>query len=199
MIDPCKMPQVENDLVKKSLTIDMALLTHEHYDHISGINWLQESNIPIIANDACAKNIQDVRMNHSKFYQAFCAVQEHLRDDPIPNVKARRFHADKVFSGDQLMEWQGHTLLLFPTPGHSQGSICILFDDHILFAGDSLLRDKGAEFKILGGSMDQYESETLPRLRRLSPDVIVYPGHGSAFTLGEHYAIKAMVPTAKAR
>lgn len=38
LIDPCKMPQVENDLVKKSLTIDMALLTHEHYDHISGIN-----------------------------------------------------------------------------------------------------------------------------------------------------------------
>lgn len=196
-IDPCDLPQTRAYIAAQGLTVDMVLLTHEHYDHISGIDRVQEKGVPVVAGEACAKNLQDVRMNHSKFYKAFCSVQERLKDDPIPDVTAQRFHADQVFSGELTLSWQGHSLFLFPTPGHSQGSVCILLDSDTLFAGDTLLWDAGPEAEILGGSMEQYESIALPRLRQLSPKISVYPGHGQTFPLGEHPAIKNGAATSK--
>ena len=44
------------------LTIDYILLTHEHYDHISGVNtWKKATGALVLCSKACAENIQNQR------------------------------------------------------------------------------------------------------------------------------------------
>ena len=46
----------------KNLIIDKIILTHEHYDHISGVNYYKEKyNVPVLCSNACAKNIENPR------------------------------------------------------------------------------------------------------------------------------------------
>ncbi len=49
----------------------LVLLTHEHYDHISGINWLREnftdSAVEVVATEAAAGALQDPSQNLAKF------------------------------------------------------------------------------------------------------------------------------------
>lgn len=42
-----------------NLIIDKIILTHEHYDHISGVNdWKHLTNAPVLCSKTCGENIQ---------------------------------------------------------------------------------------------------------------------------------------------
>lgn len=168
--------------------VDRILLTHEHYDHISGTNALRERyDCPVLCSEACGQRIQSSTHNFSRYYEAYATVQT---GEPVPEgilpVEEYFTHADEVFSGEHQLSWQGHSLLLTETPGHSPGSICILVDGNLLFSGDTLLQGEVAVTRFPGGSRRQYEQVALPYLRALPDDTIVYPGHYGAFRLGEH-------------
>ena len=48
------------------------ILTHEHYDHISGVNWLREyfENVHILCSQACAEALPDSHKNLAAFSAA---------------------------------------------------------------------------------------------------------------------------------
>lgn len=168
--------------------IDYILLTHEHYDHISGTNALRERyRCPVVCSEACGQRIQNSTHNFSRYYEAYAAVQTgELMPDDLPAVDEYFTHADEVFLGQKTIAWQGHELVLTETPGHSPGSICILVDGKLLFSGDTLLRGDVAVTRFPGGSRRKYEHIALPYLRGLPGDTMVYPGHYEAFKLKEH-------------
>ena len=57
IIDPYNDEQVIQ--LFSGLTPDFMLVTHEHYDHISGVNAYKERfGIPLYANRLCDKNLQ---------------------------------------------------------------------------------------------------------------------------------------------
>jgi glyoxylase-like metal-dependent hydrolase (beta-lactamase superfamily II) len=71
------------------------------------------------------------------------------------------------------------------TPGHTEGSVCLLVDDErLLFTGDTLFRGSWGRTDLPGGSDDQMV-DSLARLGSLAADLRVLPGHGPGSTMGD--------------
>lgn len=160
------------------------LLTHEHFDHSSGVNRIRElcaSSCRVIAGETCSERIQDTKANLS----AYADVLAELGGKQIPEhwspfcCKA----ADITFVDRYAFRWMGHDVELFSTPGHSAGSCCIVLDD-MLFVGDKVL-ENNLMVKFPGSSKKLYRSVTLPLLEKLLQGnriTRVYPGHGDVMT-----------------
>lgn len=174
VIDPC----MDTSTVNPSITYDRIILTHEHYDHISGIDlWREKTGARVFCSRSCGENIKDPKKNTSQYFEAFCELQTWMPYEGGRTYDPFSSHADEVFEERTELEWQGHRLELFETPGHSEGSICILLDGTKLFAGDSLIPGRGPELRFPGGSRKRWKEKTLPILRELSPEIKVFPGH----------------------
>ena len=90
--------------------------------------------------------------------------------------------ADIVFSEQYTFLWEEHTVKLFYTPGHSDGSCCIVMDDDKLFVGDSILESR-LMVKFPCSSKKRYRDVTVPLLEDLLKKVEkVFPGHGDVMT-----------------
>jgi hydroxyacylglutathione hydrolase len=69
------------------------------------------------------------------------------------------------------------------TPGHTEGSVCLLAADaRRLFTGDTLFAGGWGRTDLPGGSQDQLV-ESLARLAGLPVELRVLPGHGPATTI----------------
>jgi glyoxylase-like metal-dependent hydrolase (beta-lactamase superfamily II) len=91
----------------------------------------------------------------------------------------------KVDDGDEISVGQCSFRFLH-TPGHTQDSMCILFDDRI-FTGDTLLIGGCGRTDLPGGSAEA-QWDSLRRLEALGNDIRVYPGHDyreAVSTLGD--------------
>jgi len=190
IIDPYDTPEFQKQVAAACDAIDRILLTHEHYDHISGTNALRERyGCQVLCSEICGSRLGNPAQNLSRYQEAYMVIQT---GEPMPKgllpIEEYFTHADETFSGKMEFIWQGHTMRLRETPGHSPGSICVLVDGKTLFSGDSLLRGDVAITRFPGGSRRQYEQVTLPWLRGLPRDTLVYPGHYEVFRLGDHPA-----------
>ena len=180
IIDPCQ----NIDCYVSSFDYDFIILTHEHYDHISGVNvWKDLTNAKVLCSQECSKLIQDPKKNFSHHFQAFAELQTMLDNSSIPYVEDYSCQADETFSDEYSINWCGHKLKLFETPGHSEGSSCLLIDDQYLFSGDTLFHNYETALRFPGGSKKKWENITKPKIKKLDDEIIVYPGHFEYFKL----------------
>ena len=71
------------------------------------------------------------------------------------------------------------------TPGHTQGSVCLLFAPlNLVAAGDTLFAGSIGRTDLWGGSMPQIMDSLRSKLLQLPDATVVYPGHGPATTIG---------------
>ena len=138
------------------LTIEAILLTHGHFDHVGAVRLVAE--------------------------EAGCKVYLCKEDTTLPE----RFTAGPLYYTDFYGE--GDTLTLadltfsvLHTPGHTPGSVSLLFGD-TLFSGDTLFKDSCGRVDLDGGNSTQ-ELASLKRLAELPGDYEVYPGHMDTTTL----------------
>jgi len=164
---------------KNFVTNVTVILTHEHFDHIYGLNYLR-NNFPcmVISSTLCSDNITDTKKNLSEYSDFMKQMNEELEKSKMDISPFICKPADIIFKYEINRVWMGHDLQLIQTPGHTQGSICVIFDGKIVFTGDSLLR-KQIITKLPGGSKKDYMNVTRKKLLTLSKQVeIVCPGHG---------------------
>lgn len=188
LIDPCI-----SDIEINCSCVDYILLTHEHYDHISGVNhWKERTNATVLCSKNCAKNISNPSKNLSKYFRQFCELQswigvseEYFDKFPSGDLEYQ-CEANEVFEGIKDFSWQGHEIKLIEIPGHSLGSTCILIDDEICFSGDSLLKDFPTECGLPGGSKKKWLNLGLPIMKSLPQNLVVYPGHLESFNLSDY-------------
>jgi hydroxyacylglutathione hydrolase len=70
------------------------------------------------------------------------------------------------------------------TPGHTEGSVCLLSDeDRILITGDTLFAGGWGRTDLAGGDTEAMV-ESLSRLGTLDSGLTVLPGHGQQSTIG---------------
>jgi len=187
VVDPYGGPEGLAFLGTHVESLDYAILTHEHYDHISGSNRVRELyGCPVVCSRACADRVGDPRTNMSRYWESLCQLRGCPADLPPDLSMDYRASADLTFEGQWEFGWQGHRLLLRQTPGHSPGSLCVLVDGGILFSGDSLTGEFPTTLRFPGGSRRVFREETLPWLRSLPGSVMVYPGHFEPFQLGSY-------------
>ena len=167
------------------------ILTHEHYDHISGVNWLKENfeNVCVLCSQLCADALDNPCRNLSEFWEVlFIGKEEEIREC-VKNMNIQPYYckADETFEGEYEFIWQEHKVFLKETPGHSKGSICILVDEKILFSGDTLVTGHETILRLPGGSKKDFAGITLPYLESLDKEIMVYPGHGEPQKLKQFF------------
>ena len=180
VIDP-----FEDVQAAKGLTVDTILLTHEHYDHISGVNaWKEATDAPVLCSKVCADNIQNPRMNLARHFREFCELQTWIELKEIPKSNPDYFcSADIVFEDKMTLKWQGHEFSLFEIPGHSLGSIGIMLDGTDFFSGDSLTENGRIELRMPGGSLKKWMETGRRRMELIPEGTRVWPGHFDSFLL----------------
>ncbi|MDO4922011.1 MAG: MBL fold metallo-hydrolase [Phascolarctobacterium sp.] len=186
VIDPYYDEEVERLMQNK--IIDLMLVTHEHYDHISGVNQFKRYfGCKLLANSKCNCNCQKPTKNFSKYFEAYYEFQGGLKK---PNFFFENDYvccADEIFDESICFQWQGNELYLKQIPGHSEGGNFIFLNMEILFSGDILLDENVPAAKFPGGDPKAFKEITLPYINSLSSDLLVYPGHGESFILNRYY------------
>lgn len=190
IIDPFVCESAFDDLNRENIEIDYVILTHEHYDHISGVNWIKNRypNCSVICSLNCAKGVSDPKINYSRYFDSFAELISFGEDRVIKTkVEDYACYPDMTFEKEDLIEWQGNKIILNETPGHSRGSIFINVDDKLLFSGDTIFKDFPIQTKFIGGSIKDFNMITKPFINTIQKDIRVMPGHLGSFFLNESY------------
>lgn len=165
------------------------LLTHGHYDHISGIKWLKDKvNADVFCQRKCAERIANNKKPLSRLVAMVLAQEDkvdggHRYQDFKVSYKPFAVVADKTFDKEDKLKFGSLDIEVFSTPGHSEGSACYKLYEQMVFTGDSLIQDTVAITRFPGGNKFEYDTITLPFLRSLPKDTIILPGHGEPFLL----------------
>lgn len=187
LIDPNKSEKASCILEKGKTSFVTILLTHEHYDHTSGVNWYRDRyESRLICQKSCAEKIALAKNNRPMLVAKVIADKNETRGrseakEFLSGYRPYSCLADEVFDIELDYAWKGHVIKFTSTPGHTPGSCCILIDDRFLFTGDSLVNGSPIITRFPGGSRNDYDSITKPYLCGVSADVWVLPGHGEAF------------------
>ncbi len=189
IIDPYDCPESERLL--EGLQPDFMLVTHEHYDHISGVNAFKSRyEIPLYANSICNKNMQNPKKNFARYEDAYLRFQKGvvIENIEIIPIDARYTCCAEVIVEDgQTLAWKGHSVFIKMSPGHSAGSNLIILDGAYVFSGDCMLPPNIPIARFPGGDPQAFEEITLPYLRTLDGNIMIYPGHYDSFRLKAFY------------
>jgi hydroxyacylglutathione hydrolase len=180
VIDP-----FEDTVPAQGLKIDYIILTHEHYDHISGVNiWKEMTGAPVLCSKACAENIKNPKKNLAYYFKEFCELQTWMELDEIPTLDSEySCSADQTFENEIDIKWWGHVFKLFEIPGHSLGSIGIMLDGKEFFSGDSLLENSEIDLRMPGGSRKKWKEIGSKRIKTIPEGTRIWPGHFKEFCL----------------
>ena len=179
VIDPC----LNIDAADKFI-IDYLFVTHEHYDHIFGVNkWKERTGAPLVCSKVCAERIKDSKKNQARHFDSFCEIQSFSTQWDSALFDLGFFcDADITFENEKRIEWQEHRIGLIEIPGHSPGSVGIWIDN-MFFSGDSLLEGKEIELRFPGGSRKQWEETGKGIIDGIPDGTMIYPGHFDVFAL----------------
>ncbi len=171
IVDPVDMRLVfEWMKVHGKTEITGILLTHTHFDHILGINEIIDKFpqcLVFVANDYNKKALEKPRINNSYFAGTPFTIS---RTDCVRIYQKR------------IALWDNLDMDIFPTPGHSEDSVCLRIDN-LLFTGDTLIYNLRTVTKLRGGDIMKLRA-TLDFLQTLSGlGLHVCPGHNEEFEL----------------
>lgn len=179
VIDPCVTYEA---MELDSLVVHGIFCTHGHFDHIYEADSLRRrTGAKIMAHTAECPMIVSGHGAVSLSLNTKLTVSEpilRLSDNDIFST------ADLGFTTQTDLKIQ-----VLHTPGHTSGSICLLFTEktsagveYALFSGDTIFYETIGRTD-LGGSMTKM-LQSISRLSLLPEDVKVYPGHGPSTTIG---------------
>ena len=184
IIDPGDADLLSEYIEKEQLAVDFGILTHEHCDHTAACSEIQQKyQCKMISSYACDVNMKDQRKNLSRYYAGLIAVQGRLKHEEQKEIMPYSAKADLMFKDELMIRWQGHSIECHETPGHSEGSICILIDEEWMFSGDTLMWGEKTNTRFKGGSEAAYRDITLPWLLTLNGELKVFAGHNESFIL----------------
>lgn len=168
------------DTVELDLSGATVFLTHEHFDHINGLNKIR-SGCAVIDQCNCSERIQNERNNLSVYAETMHKLAGKEVGRGIESFTCSK--ADVEFEDVLEILIGNHSYRCIHTPGHSPGSMCIVMDNRLLFSGDTLL-EQGPMSRFPGGDPKAFRACTVPKLLEIMKTIeTVYPGHGRAFQI----------------
>ena len=171
VIDPAAKPEkIESFIEEKQLKPIAILLTHAHADHILALDEIRNKyNIKAYMCEKEEDIIGDSDNNAAKYL---------FRKD----IKTR---ADILIKDGQILELLDVKIKVIETPGHTHGSVCYYIEEErVIFTGDTLFRHSYGRYDLYSGSFVELQKSIKDKLFLLDDDIIVYPGHMGASTMG---------------
>ncbi len=171
MIDAEEEEALEGFIDRNGLIVTHVINTHLHVDHAIGDKFASgRFNAPILAH-------RDDEFLGTRLQQqaTMFGISERVEDISINSYIQ---DGDKIKIGDGILE-------VLHVPGHSPGGVA-LYDQNggYVITGDSLFSGSVGRTDLPGGDMDQLLRAVREKLLTLPPTTVVYPGHGSATTIG---------------
>ena len=156
---------------KHRLQIKQIVITHAHIDHVGGamkLRALTAAPILLNQNDSALLKMLDVQA-------AWIGV-------PTPE----KVEIDHSVTTGENVSAGAHVAQVLHTPGHTEGSICLYFENEKkLIAGDTLFAGSIGRTDLPGGSMQKIMRSLRDTVLALPDETVVVPGHGELTTIGE--------------
>jgi len=162
-------------LEERDWTLKLIVSTHGHWDHVGdNAAVAARTGAPIAVHPLDAHRLTDPQPLYAPF-------------EIPPSVPA----VELAEGGD--IRCGAIRLRALHTPGHTEGSVCLLSaDDGVLFSGDTLFASAWGRVDLPGGA-PELRAESRGRLAELEDHLRVLPGHGSATTIGRERPWMEMV------
>lgn len=161
---PC-VAWLTQQLAARGWSLRFVVSTHRHWDHIG-------DNAAVV--DATGATL------------AAHALDRHGLESPVPLFApfplVPSVPALDLAEGDGI-RFGAIVLEVLHTPGHTEGSVCLLArSEGVLFSGDTLFAGGFGRVDLPGASREQM-IDSLGRLSRLEAHLTVHPGHGRTSTI----------------
>lgn len=161
---------ISGALAERDWTLKLIVSTHGHWDHIGDNAAVAEhtgAQIAVHPDDRYRL------VDPQPLYAPFLIVPS------IPAVE--------LAEGGEI-RFGEIRLRVLHTPGHTEGSVCLLaYDDGLLFSGDTLFAGGWGRVDFPGGSPEAMAA-SIARLAEMEDHLRVLPGHGAATTIGRERA-----------
>ena len=156
-------------LARRRLTLKQIIVTHAHIDHIGGAAQLKRvTGAPVLFHQADLPILGMLEMQ-----AAWLGI-------PTPEQVA----LDESANDGLVASIAGLEAEVIHTPGHTPGSICLLFPkQELLLAGDTLFAGSVGRTDLPGGDTRTLLRSIHTRLLPLPDKTLVVPGHGAETTL----------------
>ncbi len=174
VVDPgSKDPSIAKIIKEKYGDVIAVLITHDHYDHSKGASLLQTTfNCPVYVH----KEDEEWLTNPKKYQKALFYMQI---GEPLKDGLVTINDGDELKIGDFIFQ-------VIHTPFHSKGSVCYLLKEYnILFTGDTLFNGMIGRVDLVTSEPKKI-NESLNKLKKLDPKLLIYPGHGDKPTILRH-------------
>jgi glyoxylase-like metal-dependent hydrolase (beta-lactamase superfamily II) len=157
---------IADELSARDWTLKLIVSTHGHWDHIG-------DNAAVAAHAGA-----DIAV-HPLDRQRLTDPQPLYAPFKIPPSVPAVELAEGGF-----IRFGSLRLRVLHTPGHTEGSVCLLAEDEgLLFSGDTLFKAGWGRVDLPGGD-EAAMVASLTRLTGLEDHIGVLPGHGEATTIG---------------
>lgn len=147
------------------------VLTHAHFDHILGIDFVADR-----WGLETYMNLQD------EYLFDFAAPACESMGLQCPKLPVRTIgikEGDKISFGKSFLE-------VIETPGHTPGSICLLSrDSNFILTGDTLFAGSIGRTDLPRGDYDMLMKSIMGKIISLGDEIEAIPGHGPVTTLGD--------------
>ena len=139
------------------------------------LNHVARENTYLLVNDQ-AIIVVDPGSNTDKIKEKITAI-----DKPVAAILITHAHYDHIMGLDVIRDTFGQPR---QTPGHSWGSVSLVFpDDELVITGDALFRETIGRTDLPTGNTVQLLNSIETELFSLPNHFTVYPGHGRETTI----------------